>query len=304
MRLGKTITLVLTVYFLFLPLMSFGAEKSKILLINSNASVEKYKVVQDEFKKNISVPTIEVNLETIRGEDIENITSHDAKLVYCIGSKAYSFAVKYFGNKEIIFSSILNYRRLILTPKTYGISNEPHPRMPAYISCSIFPTVKRIGMLYSKEYTTQWFESIRDQAKELEIEIIGKVVSDPKDTEPFLKQLLGTCDAIWLIPDPLVVPEEKYLLNMLKLCDTHKKPVFSYNETFAELGAVLIVSVDDPTIGRQAADMASGLLSTQKNSEKVQFPAGSQVILNLKKAKEYGLEYNQNALGVVNTIIK
>jgi putative ABC transport system substrate-binding protein len=304
MKLSTTVLSILTLYFFFFSPISFGAEKSKILLINSNASVEKYKVVQDEFKKNISMPTIEVNLESVSGEDIEHITSYDPKMIYCIGSKAYSFAAKYFGNKEIIFSSILNYRRLTLTPKTYGISNEPHPRMPAYISRSIFPSVRRIGMLYSKEYTIQWFESIRDQAKELGIDIIGQVISDPKDSESFLKQLLGSCDAIWLISDPLVIPEERYLLNMLKLCDTYKKPVFSYNEIFAELGAVLVVSVDDPTIGRQAADMASGLLSTQKSDEKVQFPAGSQVILNLKKAKEYGLEYNPNALGVVNTIIK
>lgn len=304
MKLGKTILFILSLYFFFFSPVSFGAEKPKILLINSNASVEKYKVVQDEFKKNISVPTIEINLEAVSGEIPDNITSSDAKMVYCIGSKAYSFAAKYFGAKEIIFSSILNYRRLTLTPKTYGISNEPHPRMPAYISRSVFPSVRRIGMLYSKEYTTQWFESIRDQAKELGIGIIGQVVSDPKESESFLKQLLGHCDAIWLISDPLIIPEEKYLVNMLKLCDTHKKPVFSYNEIFAELGAVLIVSVDDPTIGRQAADMASGLLSVQKSDEKIQFPAGSQVILNLKKAKEYGLEYNPNALGLVNTIIK
>ena len=42
-----------------------------------------------------------------------------------------------------------------------------------------------------------------------------------------------------------------------------------------EYGAVLIVSVDEPTIGRQAAGMAKEITSVGKMEEKVQYPAGS-----------------------------
>jgi putative ABC transport system substrate-binding protein len=38
--------------------------------------------------------------------------------------------------------------------------------------------------------------------------------------------------------------------------------------------------------------------------EKVQYPAGSHIILNLKKVKEYGLHYNEEALSVVNQIVE
>lgn len=294
---------ILTVFFIIMPVALFASEGKKVLIVNSNASVEKYKLVQEIFKKNISVPVTDINLENMNGENISGGLS-EPSLIYCIGAKAYTFAAQNFAGKDIVFSSMLNYKRMNLTPKAYGISYELHPRMSLYIVRSIFPTIKRIGMLYSKQFTKQWFENAGEQAKELGMEIAGRAVSDSKDTESLLKQLIAETDAIWLISDPVVMPEEKYLTMVLKICDAYKKPVLSYNEMFAELGASLVVSVDDPTIGRQAAGIASELLSGTKVEDKVQYPAGSQIILNLKKVKEYKVEYNSNALGTVNTIIQ
>ena len=91
---------------------------------------------------------------------------------------------------------------------------------------------------------------------------------------------------------------------MFKESDARKVPVFSYHDVFTEYGAVLIVSVDNPTIGRQAAGIAMEVLSVGKMEEKVQSPAGSHIILNLKKVKEYGLPYKEEALGSVNQIIE
>lgn len=293
---------ILTVFFIIMPTALFAAESRKILIVNSNASVEKYKLVQDIFKKNVSVPVTDINLESMSGDNISGLP--EPTLIYCIGAKAYGFAAQNFSGKDIIFSSMLNYKRMNLTPRTYGVSYELHPRMSLYIVRSIFPTVKKIGMLYSKQFTRQWFENAGEQAKELGMEITGRAVSDSKDTESLLKQLIAETDAIWLISDPVVMPEEKYLTMVLKTCDVYKKPVLSYNEMFAELGASLVVSVDDPTIGRQAAGIASEILSGAKIEDKVQYPAGSQIILNLKKIKEYKIEYNSNALGTVNTVIQ
>jgi putative ABC transport system substrate-binding protein len=81
-------------------------------------------------------------------------------------------------------------------------------------------------------------------------------------------------------------------------------PVFTYHDIFAEYGATLIVSVDDGTIGRQSAGLSNDVLSGVKMEEKIQYPAGSHIILNLKKVKEFDLPYNEQALGIVNQIIR
>ena len=50
--------------------------------------------------------------------------------------------------------------------------------------------------------------------------------------------------------------------------------------------------------------MAKEIISVGKIEEKVQYPAGSHIILNLKKVKEYGLPYKEEALSVVNQIVE
>ncbi|MDM8551907.1 ABC transporter substrate binding protein, partial [Desulfobacterales bacterium HSG2] len=222
-----------------------------------------------------------------------------------IGGKAYFFAREHLGEKKVVFSSIINWLRLPgLSGTAYGVSNELHPRMPIYMFRSVFPDIKRIGMLYSMQYTSQWFENAKGQAGELEIEIIGRTVSREKQTLSALNELLPNIDALWLISDPSVMSKKDYLYKILKRCDASKTPVFSYHGPFAKLGATLIVSADMPTIGRQAANIAMGVLSGEEMEEKVQFPAGSHIVLNLKKVKMFGLKYNKDALGLINTIIK
>jgi putative tryptophan/tyrosine transport system substrate-binding protein len=286
-----------------------SGEKPRILLINSDGNVEKYKIAQEEFEKTISASVLEADLgnEKQLESTIKKMLTYNADLVYCIGAKAFSFAKDHFGDKYIVFSSIINCYRLAPFPqKTYGISNELHTRMPLFMFRSIFPDIRKIGILYSEQYTLQWFKDAESQAKELEIEIVGNAVAEKKELLPALENLLSRTDALWLISDPVIIPEKKILYEILKVCDKYRKPVFSYHETYVNYGAVMVVSVDEATIGRQAAGIAMELLSgnMMNPDEKVQFPAGSQISLNLKKTEEYGLEYNKDGLGMVNNIVK
>lgn len=288
---------------------AISPEKPGILLIVSDGNVEKYRTARDEFKKTVSASVLDADLREGPGleAEIKKMLSYNADLVYCIGAKAFSFAKDHFKDRYIVFSSVINWPRLAPFPaKTYGISNELHTRMPLFMFRSIFPDIRKIGMLYSEKYTMQLFKDSESQAKELGIEIIGSPVSEKQDMDSALKGLLSGTEAFWLISDPLVMSERKNLYDLLKVCDEYKKPVFSYHETYITVGAVLIVSVDEATIGRQAAGIAMELLSgsSMNPEEKVQFPAGSQITLNLKKIEDYGLEYNKDGLGMVNNIVK
>ncbi len=282
----------------------WAGEPSDILVINSNANVEKYKAVQDEFIKGTpySVTTLDLG-DGPDGEKIERLIS-GADLVCCIGAKAYRASYRHAKNKKVVFSSIINWRRLPMTDDTYGVSNELHTRMTILMYRSIFPKMKKIGILYSRAYTLQWFNDAKKEAEELGLEIIGRPISDSSHTERVLNGLLDNVDAYWLIPDPTVMPEKKALFNVLDICDKRKKPVLSYLDAFSVFGATLVVSADNPTIGRQAAGIAMDILSGKEIVDKVQFPAGSRITLNMKKVQDYGLEYNKNALRLVNRILK
>ncbi len=300
-------------FLLLVPAMvSAGDGPARVLTINSNASVDKYRMAQEEFKKALNIkdrPNLitDVNLGDKKWKlpDIEEMLyDEDPDLIYCIGSKAYLVANKFAYEKNIVFSSVVNWLRLPVTGKTYGVSNELHAGMEIMLFRYIFPGVKKIGVLYSKKYTGQWLDKARDQAREMGFEIIGQTVSGKSGTLSALGSLLPRSDAFWLISDPSIMSGKENLLKILKKCDAEKKPVFSYHRAFADFGAVLIVSADNRTIGRQAAGIAAEVLSGGKFDDKVQFPAGSHITLNLKNVKAYSLQYSEDALESVNTIIK
>ena len=82
------------------------------------------------------------------------------------------------------------------------------------------------------------------------------------------------------------------------------KPIYTYDKAFADLGATLIMSADIPTMIRQSAEIVSNILEYLKIEEKAQNPAGSHIILNMKKVEEYGLNLNIEALDSVNEIVR
>lgn len=285
----------------------FAEETFKILVLNSDAAVAKYQIQQEEFQKIVTFPVKAIDLGNKKwdAQTVEELLyDEDPDLVYCLGTKAYLIANKYAGNTSIVFSSIINWLRLPLTEKTYGVSNELPVGMEIMLFHYVFPDVQKIGVLYSKKYTEEWFKQASKDAEEIGIKLIGSKVADKKQVSSHLKKLLPEVDAYWLISDPTLMTEKKELFDILDLCHQNTRPVFSYHETFASFGAVLTVSVDDPTIGRQAAGIAMEVLAESTFDEKVQFPAGSYIVLNLKRVKEYGLSYNEDALGSVNDILE
>ena len=114
---------------------------------------------------------------------------------------------------------------------------------------------------------------------------------------------MSTVDSLWLIPDPLVITR-KSIPGIFSYFENAKKPVFAYSDAFISSGAMLAVSDDSVTIGRQAAGIAVDILEGRKLTNKVQNPAGSHIALNLGKANEYKLEVNRAALGSINRIIR
>lgn len=280
----------------------------KILVINSDASVEKYRIPQEEFQQVFESPVMLMDLEKekITVDDLEEIFYDESPdVVYCIGTKSYLMAHKYVGKTPMVFSSILNWLRLPMSDRRYGVSNELHSGMEMMLFRHIFPDIATIGVLYSEKYTAEWFQSASAQAQELGVTLVGHQIEKKESLAAALTALIEQkIDAFWLIPDPAVMSDSQELQIILDRCDARKIPIFSYNEAFTQYGATLSISVDTPTIGRQAAALAASILAKEDLPERVQFPAGSYITLNLKKVTEYHLPYNESALGSVNTILE
>jgi putative tryptophan/tyrosine transport system substrate-binding protein len=303
MRISKII-LMFCLFLLLAGIVSADAE-TDILLLNSDIAIEKYKIAQEEYKKTISYKVTEYTVEGFKGETSELyrvISRNPYRLIYCIGTKAYLTAIKYAPEKTILFSSIMNWRRLPEGDTVFGISNELHPMMHLMHFKNLFPDIKNIGVLYSREINEQWLALSKEAAEKVGINIIGEAVPDMDQTKESLEKILPEMDALWLIPDPMIISSRKNVISIIQACDRKKIPVFSYNHVYSKLGATLIIAVDDSTVGRQAAVMSDNILSGHLPKDNIQLPAGSNITVNLNKIKEFGIPYNHDALDTINHI--
>lgn len=298
-----------------------GYGEGKVLIVSSDKSVSKYAVAHAAFAEAIASPTSEVDLATERvdrakpaqvkaqlskakAELAKAIESEDPSLVYCLGSNAYVMTYELARERRIVFSLAINWQRFPLGDRTCGVANELPAGMQLTMLRYFFPKIQTIGVLYSKQFNREWLKHAKAAAKEMDVDVKGYSVKKPKDIQRAVEKAMRKVDALWLIPDPVVLSDEESVKRIFGLSKAQKKPILAYSTAFARQGAVMAISADIPTIGRQAAALAQDALADVAIDEKVQTPAGTEITINLKTVQEYGLELNEDALDSVNNIIR
>jgi len=271
----------------------------KILVLNSNNNIEKYSSVEKSFKEDFIGDIKSLNISEMTNKQIkEYLYDEYPDIVYAIGTKAYKYADMYIPEKTLFFSSIVNYKRLNLTKNRLGVSNELHSGMNLTIIKSLFPNTQKLTIVYSS-YTKELFENFKQNGLEIGIEIIGEEIGAHKNIDI---EKIQHSDGLILIADPLLLKDEKKVLSLFEQVKKLQKPIFAYHELFIKFDATLVISADNPTIGRQIASMISQYVQ-KKEFTPIQMPMGTNVIFNKKIADNLNLKYNKNGLSLVNKVL-
>ncbi|EDZ63193.1 putative ABC transporter, substrate binding protein [Sulfurimonas gotlandica GD1] len=278
-------------------------EAQEILVINSNAKIEKYKEAQEGFSKSINRPFKIIDIAQMKSAEIkEYLYNEYPDIVYAIGAKAYQYANQYIPEKKIYFSSIMNWKRLKMSDERNGISHELHSEMHLILIKSIFRNIKTVGIIYSK-YTEDVMLDFAQNARKLGIEIVSYKVNKESVSNENFDELVKHTESMIILPDPILLSDDKIVKKLFKLSKEYKKPVFAYHELFIEYGAALITSVDNPTIGRQIAAMINAETKIQDIKE-IQYPAGTKVLFNKKVVLELGIEYSDSITAIATEVIE
>lgn len=277
----------------------------KVLVLNSNQSVERYQIAESSFVGAMAGRAIDVM--DLQGKDKpveyiqDQLNAQRYDLVYAIGAKALGSVNLIDPDVPVVYSAVLNWRRFKQQGNYFGISSELSPQVQLTWFKYFFPEIKSIGVLYSQE-NEHMIEEAKQVAGNLGVKLIASQVRSEQHLNNSIKNLLNEVETLWLISDSHILSSVDKVKQFFVMADEKQIPVFTYNPVFIEMGAAMSLAADLPTIGRQAALLANDLLAGDIAAEMIQFPAGSRIMLNSQKIREYKMELNAGALDSVDEI--
>lgn len=192
--------------------------------------------------------------------DLKRIVREERPLIIiALGDNAYSAASK-IRQLPVVVAMAPNFKGATHGhPSLAGI--ELHLPPERYLAVLSTMKVKRVGILANHVKSGNYIRRLQQAASSMGIEPVVREVSSAKEVAGRLNSLRGAVDALWLLPDETAVARETTDAYFLFSID-QQVPVISFSSAYLGLGAAVTVEADRYEIGRQAAELATGILTT------------------------------------------
>ena len=116
-------------------------------------------------------------------------------------------------------------------------------------------------------------------------------VESEKDVPQQLRSLVGSTDALLLMPDATVLTNES-IGYILETSLARRVPVIGFSPEFTRLGALLSVSVSYGEVGRETGVLAKRILEGDRKLPAKPIPIERlKITVNLKTARFLGIEF-------------
>lgn len=284
-------------------------KKRSILIVNSHRSIDRYQVAEQAFINQIQSQTnaSEITQIDLAHEEYperllqELLNQENHSHIYCIGAKALGSIDTIAPPQPIVFSSVLNWARFENQQGISGIASDIAPASQLAMFKLFFTEIQSVAVLYSQR-NRALIRKLAQAAEQVGITLNTVEINERDSIEAHMQQVSLNNDALWLLSDPVVLSSVAKAKQLFATADQHNLPVFSTNRFFKELGATFIISADRPTIGRQAALLISA--DNNETQNKIHYPVGSHISLNMSKVEQYKLNLNFQALDNVNELIE
>jgi putative ABC transport system substrate-binding protein len=194
---------------------------------------------------------------------------------------------------------------MVINPERYKLGQRDHmtgvsARLPAQLTLSKFgealPHLRRIGVIYTPRKTGYLVDEAKEAGDRLNLTIVALSIRTREEIAPRLCELWDKVDALWLLPDPILLWEDTFRY-MITESTSRRVPILTYSRSMVESGVLLAVFPDYRGMGRQAAWLAKKILEGYPPSklEPVQ-PISCRMAVNLKIAKLLGINLPKNIL--------
>ncbi|MCD6506757.1 ABC transporter substrate-binding protein [Candidatus Poribacteria bacterium] len=222
-------------------------------------------------------------------KEIIQVRGYD--LIFAVGTLAAITASKIRGIPSVYC--------MVINPDRFGLQHKGHmtgvsARLPAQLTLAKFkemlPTLRRIGVIYNPDKTGYLIDEAKDAADKLHLALVERPVETRRDVASSLSELWGKIDALWLLPDPVLLWEDTFRYVAAE-ATARGVPIFAFSRSMVKSGAFAAVLPDYRGMGIQAGWLARKILQGCSPS-KLGFiqPISCRVALNVKIAKLLGID--------------
>jgi putative ABC transport system substrate-binding protein len=289
----NTFNLTLKTLFIAAPLVMrlfvapLPALASDVLIIK-DSDIQPYQEAIQGFQKTCSCSVREMDLSDL--EAIEMAVKAKPDAVVALGTQALR-RTKMIRNVPLIYAMVMPSESAEATGENVsGVSMDIAPAVYLAAMAGLFPDAKRIGVLFNPDQTGPFVREASVAAREKGISLVLKPVLEPREAPALLNELRGTIDVMWMLPDATIMNSE--MINAMLLFSFQQSvPVFSFSKKYVEMGAVAALTIDPLSIGKQAGEMARGLLQDGKGPLRA-YARNPRLIVNSKVGAKLGVRIN------------
>lgn len=273
-------------------------------------SIDAYNAPVDAFIRAVGLPTEVHDLEGDKGRAMrlaDELSADPPSVVLALGAKAAWTAAHHLPpSVPVIYAQVRDPERYGLDGiQVTGVRMEMPPSLVLAQLQVLAPEVRRIGILLSAGNKDPAIAEAIAAAKAAGYQVSAQRVTSERDARRTAANLAATVDAIWILPDPVVVTPATFHAVRAQAVRA-RIPLLSYSEALVDAGALFCVAPDPTAIGTEAARLARQILDEQVTPGTLQPVSAtrSRVVLNTEVQAAIGLRIAPEVLDFVDHTVQ
>ncbi len=280
-----------------------------VLLSDKEAA---YSLPVETFRVAVKVPIRVFNLDgdvDRAAAVMKEVLALDPSLLFTLGAKA-SYVAKVWTRDRpdlpVLFAMVLNWQRYQLTQgqeNMFGIDSSVEPGVQFAHMLMLSPTIKRIGVIYNADLSSEMVAAARAAAKVFGVEIVEQTVRRSSDLKRAYLEIGDRIDGLLILADPVVYTLENVVW-LQNRCMRDQLICVGQSENVAKTGILMAIDPDVPNLGAQAASMVRSVLSGRQSPGNIGVmpPLGTRLYLNLRTAHKIGLYPSLAAINMASEV--
>lgn len=285
---------------LLIAAVSLPAAAAEVVVLKS-VDAPAWRPALDAFRRAGGGHTIqEIDLAGDRAAGERAIASLKGRsvIVVALGPLAAAVTRELAPELPLVYGMVPDPGKAGLTGTAAGVSFHVPPKNQLAAFRMVNPRAVRIGVIYNPANSGTLVEEAKRGAGVVRLIVVDKPVSSEREVPEAIRSLLkggDQVDALWVVPDPIVLADETRRFLMAETLKAGK-PVYSSIGSLVPEGALVSNGADMASIGSQLGELVGRVAAGEKPGAIEAAVPRAELLVNKKIADRLKVEIPADAL--------